>query len=151
MNIKSFIILFCLVLSYIQKQKKSKEQIINKYKPSNMSNEMYCAACFITTDTISKRRKEGMKEMDILSIVSESCKQQKGFYSQFKYFKARELKDACDIFVNIWDEKIEKWFVKNKTSDYFDKLCNKTTYACNGVWLLDEIDNKMKQESKSDL
>lgn len=148
MNIKCLLILICLVFSSIQK--KTKEQIINKHKPSNMSNEMYCAACFITTDTISKRRKDGMKEMDILSVVSESCNQKKGFYSQYKYFKARELKDACDIFISIWDEKLEKWFVKNKSTDHFEKLCNKTTYACNGIWEISEIENKMKQ-SKDDL
>lgn len=146
-----FIVLTSILKEYLNK--KSIEEIRKIKRPENIDDETYCASCFIIVKTCKERIKDTYKEHEILSVVSDSFTQKKGFYSQYKHFKARTLRDASELFVYSWDSYIEKFFLnwKNKEKNAIQELCYKKTAACEGVWKIDEIESNMLKANKDDL
>jgi hypothetical protein len=150
----TFLLILCVcLLTNSCNGKKSIKEIRKIKRPDNVDDELYCASCYIIVSTCKERIKPTYKDAEILTVVSDSFNNhKKGFYSQYKHFKARALKDACELFVYAWDSYIEKYFSneKNKNKDAIYELCYKKTAACENVWAQEEIEVRMK-EAKSDL
>lgn len=138
------------VYSKAKKQKKTKKEIQEIKRPNGISQELYCSGCWVVATTLNERLKGVTDESKIMLGVSEACKQRKGFYSQYKRFRASMLRDTCEAFVINWDTKIERVFKRQK-QDPLNFLCYDMSAACENLWKPDEIEARMLEEQKEDL
>ena len=135
------IFFFFILIEFVSKiysassKKKDLDHFRKINRPSNISDELYCYSCLIPSKTIVKRIKSHYKDLEILDLVTESCKQQKGFFNRFnEKFKASLLKDACEAFITNWEDLLVKNTKKmqknNKISEFSDMFCVELTQAC---------------------
>lgn len=133
----SVIILLSLLSSLNAKgsKKKDLDHLRKINRPNNVSDELYCYSCIIPTKSIIKRIKPSYKDLEILDVVTDSCKQQKGFFNRFnEKFKASLLKDACEAFITNWEDLLvkntKKLHKNSKVDELVDKFCIEIAQAC---------------------
>lgn len=157
---KTIHILFLIIIKSLLSKHSKKEKALLK-KPSIMGDKIYCAACYIVINSIVEQIAKVKSELtrdDLMFIISDAyLKKKNDYFKSKKAFYEEELLEACRVFSNIWDDRLEKYFLKFRSkerSEYFNDLCLNTTYACDGVWNENEIEKKMMievNEERNDL